>query len=64
MHNKLCFYEHRRKGILLHNPALRLELQNKYLFNYIIVHFNNLPKEIRCEKSFGKYVKYLNDLFM
>jgi len=61
--NNVQFYKHHRHGILINVPKIRIELCNKYLFNYASTMFNNLPFYIRNETVYSKFVNSLNCIY-
>ncbi len=57
--NELEFYESFRNGIFCKIKVNRIELSDKYIFDYSVKLFNNLSKNVRNECNFRKFVNEL-----
>ena len=61
--NELQFYNNERNGIFCKINVNRLHKSDKYIFDFSVKLFNDLPKDIRCEVKLNKFLCKLNDYF-
>ena len=59
--NEIDFYNNKRNGVYCKINVNRINLSDKYLFDYAVKLFNNLPKHIRCSENYKIFVKFIND---
>jgi hypothetical protein len=57
--NELELYVGFRNGIFCKIKVNRIELSDKYIFDYAVKLFNNLSKNVRNECNFRKFVNEL-----
>ena len=58
--NELIIYETSRNGIYCKINLNRIKLCDKYIFDFSVKVFNSLPKNIRNECNFNRFIVLLN----